>query len=145
MKDKSTEKLLNILNKAKNKSSLDKYISSNSEHDTYELSEYILEISTSKGYSKSDIIRNSEIYRSYGYQILNGKKSPSRDNVLKICIGNKFNLEQTNRTLTLAKLGVLYAKDPRDSIFIYALNNKLNIINVNIILSDHNFKLLGDN
>lgn len=145
MKDKSTEKLLNILNKAKNKSSLDKYISSNSEHDTYELSEYILEISTSKGYSKSDIIKNSEIYRSYGYQILNGKKSPSRDNVLKICIGNKFNLEQTNRTLTLAKLGVLYAKDPRDSIFIYALNNKLNIINVNIILSDHNFKLLGDN
>lgn len=145
MKDKSTEKLLNILNKAKNKSSLDKYISSNSEHDTYELSEYILEISTSKGYSKSDIIRNSEIYRSYGYQILNGKKSPSRDNLLKICIGNKFNLEQTNRTLTLAKLGVLYAKDPRDSIFIYALNNKLNIINVNIILSDHNFKLLGDN
>lgn len=106
MKDKSTEKLLNILNKAKNKSSLDKYISSNSEHDTYELSEYILEISTSKGYSKSDIIRNSEIYRSYGYQILNGKKSPSRDNLLKICIGNKFNLEQTNRTLTLAKLGV---------------------------------------
>ncbi len=145
MKDKSTEKLLNILNKAKNKSSLDKYISSNSEHDTYELSEYILEISTSKGYSKSDIIRNSEIYRSYGYQILNGKKSPSRDNLLKICIGNKFNLEQTNRTLTLAKLGVLYAKDPRDSIFIYALNNKLYIINVNIILSDHNFKLLGDN
>lgn len=145
MKDKSTEKLQNILNKIESKSELRKYIhSSNSQLINYELSEYILKICETKGYSKSEIIKNADIYRTYGYAILKGEKSPSRDKVLQICLGNKFNLDETNRTLTLAKLGILYAKDPRDSIIIYALNNKLNIINTNIILNDHGFKFLGE-
>ena len=80
MRNKSTEKLLNRLKKIKNKSELNKYVdSSNHKEDNYKLSEYILELCKDKGYSKSDIIKNSDIYRSYGYEILNGKKSPSRD------------------------------------------------------------------
>lgn len=143
MRNKSTEKLLNRLKNIKNKSELNKYVdSSNHKEDNYKLSEYILELCKDKGYSKSDIIKNSDIYRSYGYEILNGKKSPSRDKLLQICIGNKFTLDQTNRALTLGKLGVLYPKDPRDSIMIYSINNKLNLIDTNIILNEHDFQAL---
>ena len=144
MKNKQTEKLLDRLNSIKNESELKKYInSSKSKGNSLELSDYILKICKSKGLKKSDIIRNADIYRTYGYEILNGKKLPSRDKLLKICIGNLFNLEQTNRTLTIAQLGILYAKDPRDSIIIYALNNQLNLIDTNIILNEHNLEVLG--
>ena len=144
MKDKSTDKLLNILNTLESKTELEDYISSSDlKNGNYKLSEYILEVCQSKSYSKSQIIQNSGIYRTYGYEILNGSKIPSRDKIIKISIGNQFTLDQANRSLTLAKLSPLYAKDPRDSIFIYALNNKLSIIESNLILSEHELDLLG--
>lgn len=145
MENKSTEKLLNRLNKIESESQLTKFINSSSpQENNYLLSEYILKICKAKGYNKSTIIQNSDIYRTYGYEILNGKKSPSRDKLLQICIGNGFTLDEANRTLTIAKLGILYAKYPRDSILIYALNNDLSIIDINILLDQHNFKPLGE-
>lgn len=143
MKNEHTEKLLDILNNIKNKSKLDRYINSSaSEKDGLKLSEYILEVAKYKGFNKSDIIKNSDIYRTYGYELLSGKKLPSRDKLLQICLGNRFTLDETNRSLTLGKLGILYAKDPRDSIIVYALNNNVNLIDVNILLYEHNLKPL---
>lgn len=141
MKNKSTEKLLNRLNKIENKSELNTYVNSSMEtQNNYKLSEYILKTCKCKGYSKSSIIKNSNIYRTYGYEILNGKKMPARDKLLQICIGNNFTLDETNRTLTIAKLGILYAKDSRDSIIIYSINNKLNLITTNILLDEYNLE-----
>lgn len=145
MKNKSTQELLDRLNKIENKSKLKSHIdSSNLEESNYKLSDYIVETCKSKGYNKSTIIKNAHLYRTYGYEILSEKKSPSRDKLLQICIGNKFTLDETNRTLTIGKLGILYSKDLRDSIIIYSLNNDLDLIDVNILLDEHNFKLLGE-
>lgn len=144
MKKDKTGELLDILKKTKGKSDLSKYIDSrNLDKENIELSSYILKVCENRGYFKSDIIRNADIHRTYGYQILNGQKSPSRDKLLQICIGNKFSLEETNRTLTMANLGILYAKDARDSILIYSLVNKLNLMDTNTILDDHGFEVLG--
>ena len=143
MKNKRTEKLLDLLNQIKDPSDLDKYVHmSNSQEDNFTLSEYILEVSKARHLTKSDIIKNADIYRTYGYEILSGKKIPSRDKLLQICIGNRFTLDETNRSLTLGRLGILYPKDPRDSILIYVLNNKIDLINANIILSEHTFEPL---
>lgn len=144
MRDKQTEKLLHRLNNIKSRYELKKYIEfSESKEDHFKLSEYILEVCNAKGLKKNEIIKNADIYRTYGYEILSGKKLPSRDKILQICIGNGFSLEETNRCLTIGQLGILYAKNPRDSIIIYALNNDLNLIDTNIILAEHNFELLG--
>lgn len=144
VKNKQTEKLLNRLNDIRDLSQLKEYINSNeSIGEGFILSEYILEICSSKGLKKNEIIKNADIYRTYGYEILSGKKLPSRDKLLQICIGNRFSLEETNRSLTIGKLGILYAKDPRDSIIIFALNNQLNIIDTNTIIYEHNFEILG--
>lgn len=141
MKNKKTDRLLNVLNNFKKKSNLNQYIDFiESKKSSLVISDYIIDIGNEKNLSKVDIINNSNIYRTYGYEILSGKKLPSRDKLLQICLGNKFTLEETNRALTIAKLGVLYAKDPRDSIIIYSINNKLKLIHTNIILDDHNFE-----
>lgn len=143
MKNKQTEQLLNILNQINDKSKLSKYINSSTyEEINLSLDEYIMKICKGKGLGKSDIINNANLYRTYGYEILNGKKNPSRDKLLQICIGNYFTLDQANRSLTLAKLGVLYPKSPKDSIIIYALNNSLSLIETNIILHDHDLDVL---
>lgn len=144
-KSSQTEDLLKRLSNIKSRCELKKHIEFlKTKWNNFTLSEYILEICSTKGLSKSEIIKNADIYRTYGYEILNGEKVPSRDKFLQICIGNGFTLEETNRGLSIGKLGILYAKDPRDSIIIYALNNNLNLIDTNIILDEHNFKLLGN-
>lgn len=141
MRDQSTEKLLNRLKGIKNKDELEEYInSSKSIYSNYELKEYILDICKSQGLNKSDIIRNADIHRTYGYQILSGQRTPSRNKLLQICIGNKFTLSQTKKALTLAELGVLYAKDPKDSIIIFILNNDVGLIDGNILLTENGFK-----
>lgn len=143
MKNKETEKLLDILNNIKDESKLKKYINSSAhEKNSLTLSEYILKICKNKGFKKSDIIKNADIYRTYGYEILSGKKLPSRDKLIKFGLGNGFSLKETNRSLTLGKLGILYAKNPRDSIIIFSINNKLSIVDVNIILYENNFEAL---
>ena len=144
MRNKQTERLLERLKNIKSQHELKEYLElSKSKGDPFKLSEYILELCTARGLKKNEIIRNADIYRTYGYEILNGKKLPSRDKLLQICIGNEFSLDEANRCLTIGKLGILYAKDPRDSIIIYALNNNLNLIATNIILDEHDFILLG--
>lgn len=143
MKDK-TEELLNRLTNIRKRSDLKTYIDSHQlESNDKQLHDYILKICQDKGYGKRHIIKNADINRTYGYQILSGLKTPSRDKLLQICVGNKFTTEESNRALTIANWGILYAKDPRDSIIIYSLNNGLNIIDANIILDEHGYELLG--
>ena len=144
MKNNQTEQLLKKLNNIKDINVLKEYISTSMHErdNSMILSEYILEVCRANNIEKNNIIKNSNLYRTYGYEILGGRKLPSRDKILQICIGNKFSLEETNRCLTIGKLGVLYAKDPRDSIIIFALNNNLKLIEANFILDEHDFKIL---
>lgn len=143
MKNK-TEELLNRLRNIRKSSDLKNYIDSNSlESNSYQLHDYILEICKEKDYRKNQIIRNADLNRTYGYQILSGYKTPSRDKILQICVGNSFTVEETNKALTIANLGILYAKDPRDSIMIYSLNNSLSLIDTNIIIHEHGYETLG--
>lgn len=141
MKKNKTEELLNILKRIRNKSELKGYIDRNPLEK--QVADYIIDVSNKKGYKKSDIIRNSDIDRTYGYQILSGLKKPSRDKLLQICLGNKFTRKETNKALTIANWGILYAKNPRDSIIIYGLNNSLSLVDTNIILHEYGYDSLG--
>ncbi|MGL6108208.1 helix-turn-helix domain-containing protein [Romboutsia sp.] len=63
-----------------------------------------------KKISKSNIIKNAHIDRTYGYQLLNGTKKPSGDKILKLCIGGGFTIDETNKALKLGNCGELYSK-----------------------------------
>jgi len=91
---------------------------------------------------KSDIIRSMNMTRSYAYEIFSGLKNPSRDKTLMISYGLALDYESTQRLLTLAKHNPLHPKDKRDSIIIYTIYNKMNLISANILLSECNVLLL---
>lgn len=59
-----------------------------------------------------------------------------------ICIGMDADYEQTKRVLEKLKLAPLYSRDPRDSIIIFGLLHKMSVIDINILLDEHNLKIL---
>ena len=105
---KSTTDLLNELNQT---SHIDQYLKENGEYIIDQsLSKYLCDIIESKNLSKSDIIKKSDINEIYGYQIFSGKRTPSRNKLLCICIGANFTLEETNETLKVGGFSPLFPK-----------------------------------
>lgn len=93
-------------------------------------------------------LKNTELFKraglseSYGYQLMNGKRQPSRDKVLQIALGLSLTIQETNNLLKLAEKSALYVKDKRDAIVIYALNNDLNLMSTNDILYEEKCQTL---
>lgn len=139
MDDKKTHELDNIVNFINNEKELHEYLSKTiSNNVNLDFIEYLDKLREEKKISKADLINNADINRTYGYQILNGSKSPSRDKILKICLSGKFTIEETNRLLTLGGYSRLYSKDPRDTVIIFAINKGLSVIDTDLFLDKFN-------
>lgn len=61
------------------------------------------ELMHARGVTASKLISAAQIQRNYGYQILDGRRSPSRDKVISLCLALKLELPETQRALTLTK------------------------------------------
>lgn len=72
----------------------------------------------------------------YTYKIFNGNKNPTRDVIISIAIGMGLTLPETQLVLRLAKFAYLDPRNKRDSVFIFAINKKLDIYETNSILID---------
>lgn len=142
MNNIETIHLIDILNNIEDESSLDEFIS-NTLNNTIDLTlcEYLEDLFSKKNLSKSTVIKNSDIDRTYGYQILKGDKKPSRDKILQICIGAGFNLNETNKALKLGNCGELYPKSLRDSIIIFGINKNADLVQINELLYNYNLDL----
>lgn len=145
MNDIKTVELMSLLKNIDNESNLDDYISNTlTSSNDLSLHRYFENLFKAKSLSKSTVIKNADIDRTYGYEILRGDKKPSRDKILQICIGASFSLEETNKSLKLGNVGELYAKVPRDSVIIFCINKKLGIIEINELLFGYGFNILGE-
>ena len=127
LSEKPTDDLLKILKSANKKNDLKSYISSNLD-ESLSLDEYLENKLADKGISKSQAIKNSNLDRTYGYEIFKGQKIIGREKLIAICIGIGLNLTETQRVLTIGKQKILYAKDARDSIIIFSINNNYSIM-----------------
>ena len=122
-----------------NQNDLKSYISSNLDEEL-SLDEYLGNKLTEKGISKSQAIKNSNLDRTYGYEIFKGQKVIGREKLIALCIGIGLNLTETQRALTIGKQKILYAKDARDSIIIFSINNNYSIMETNELLFEENFE-----
>ena len=62
--------------------------------------------------------------------------------MIMLAFGMGLNVLETRKLLKIANSSDLYARNPRDSIFIYCLNKGSNLIEVNELLNDYNLELL---
>ena len=138
-----TVNLLNILNSIDNAKELNNFL--DNVHDkNITFVTYFNDICSKKNLKKSDLIYNANINRTYGYQILNGDKKPSRDKIIQLCISANLTLKETNKCLILGNVNELYVKNPRDSILIFSINKNLSLFDINELLYDYNLPLLGE-
>ncbi|MBP0958106.1 MAG: helix-turn-helix transcriptional regulator [Oscillospiraceae bacterium] len=108
-----------------------------------ELSEYLKELLERKNIKPAEAIRKSGLDRSYGHQIISGKKAPSRDKLIALSFGMGLELDEVNDLLKVSRNRTLYARDQRDAVIIFAFTNKLSIIETNQLLFDKGIEIIS--
>lgn len=69
------------------------------------------------------VIKNSGIDRTYGYQLFNGTRQPSREKLLQLAFGIGLDVEETQRMLKTAQKSPLYPLILRDAAILRCLND----------------------
>lgn len=118
MSEPLTDKMLEELLDAP---TVDSFIDSH-EFTDRSLSEYLKSLLEEKGLEQAQVVRMADISPTYGYMIFEGKRAPSRNKVLQICIAMALTYTETNRALEAAGVSLLYSKNRRDVIIIYCID-----------------------
>ncbi len=134
--EKTTGELLHILKGTHSEKELNEYIERHTQPDQeMSFAARFSDLLERKGRSKSDVIRKSLVERTYGYQILSGKKNAGRDYILALCIAAELTLRETQSMLEGAKAGILYSRSTRDAIIIYGIEHNMSVMDLNELLN----------
>lgn len=113
-------------------SDLSKFLSGNEEQFVSEsISDLLNRLLERKKVSKALLAKQSGMSEIYLHQIFAGKRSPSRNRLLCLCIGLQATLEETQKLLESCCLAQLYPKNRRDVIIIYGLMHELMLDEIN--------------
>lgn len=124
-------------------SNLDSYLSENREQFVnHSIAELLLRLFDQSGVSKAAVARNGCMSEVYLYQVLSGRRNPSRDRLLCICVGLGITLEQTQQLLKQAGYAPLYPKLRRDAIISHGIVHGTPLGKINDKLFDEDAKTL---
>lgn len=141
MEKKSTDELLKQLNSCNN---INDYFKENSEQLIQtNIADYLYDVFKEKCLVKSQVFRKAEVDEIFGYQIFSGRKNPSRNTLIAICIGARFTLNEIQAALKIAGFATLYAKNKRDSLIIYGITHAKSVLEINEMLWGENEKTLN--
>ncbi len=129
MVKKSTDDLLAELQGQK---PLEAYIADNQDaFYSKQLAQVLCQLVEEKQTTKYEVIKRAELTEVYGYQIFAGKRLPSRDKLLCLCIGLGLSVDETQQLLKQVGMAPLYAKLKRDSIILYEVGHGQNVVAIN--------------
>lgn len=126
----TTSTLLNKLNDRKSGKEFLKQ-----ELKTPDCSRFIKEVLENAGISASEWIISVNISKSHGYQILRGERTPGRDILLRTALLLHLSLKETQRLLAIGSCGALYPKVRRDAAVIFALNQRMTLLETEELIS----------
>ncbi|MCL2628452.1 MAG: helix-turn-helix domain-containing protein [Oscillospiraceae bacterium] len=135
-----------FLNKLLKTSSINRFIKRyNEDMDLYPVfHDYISQLCVQKGVSRDRIIKKADISKTYGYQIFNGERNPSRDRVIQLAFSFEMNYDETQELLRVARKTALYPKITRDAVIIHALNHGYDVASVQEALYELSVTILGE-
>ena len=87
-----------------------------------------------KNIPKADLARRSGMSEIYLHQILAGRRVPSRDRLIGLCLGMGCTVEETREIMRDCRCAGLYARDRRDAVIIYAFHQKWTLNQLNDVL-----------
>lgn len=139
---KSTDDLMNLLKQAP---SVDDYFDKNDNEIFFgSLSELIDYFLARKKLTKAEVVKRSGMNRGYCYEIMSGKapKNNSRDKIILLCFGLTLTVEEAQQLLKKSGYAPLYARDTRDAIIIFSLENGIGVVKTNLKLDEYHLKVL---
>lgn len=86
------------------------------------------------GCTKAAVIADSDFEPVYFYEIIRGTKKPSRDKVIRLLLGMHLGVDDCQTALKHLGLAMLYPRIRRDSILLYAVNQKCSVRSANELL-----------
>ncbi len=92
--------------------------------------------------TKSDIINKADMSYCYFYDVINGRKIPSKDKIIRIVLAMNLSLDDCQEALRISGKSALYPRIKRDSILIYAINKGYSIYQTNDLLAEHGEEML---
>ncbi len=90
------------------------------------------------------VIKRAAIERTYGHQLFNGRRKPSRDKVIQLAFGFEMDIEETQTLLQIAQKSMLYPKIKRDTVILLCIEKKMNVFEAQSTLQEFDLTLLGD-
>ena len=136
MENKSTSDLNEEL---MSESDIDTYISHNRDFFAQrDISELLSQLYDKKAISKAALARKAGMSEVYLHQVFSGRRKPSRDRLICLCLGMGASLEETQQLLRQAAYAQLYPRNKRDAIINHGILHHTE-------LSDINDKLFAEN
>ena len=107
----------------------------NQEETVSTCSQVLLELLEKAGLSAPEWMTAADVSKSYGYQTLRGARAPGRDILLRTALALGLSLKETQRLLVGGGCGALYPRVRRDAAVIFALNQKMSLLQAEELLS----------
>ena len=108
----------------------------------HDFMDYYMSLDAVREVGRAELIRRSNIERTYGYQLFNGTRKPGRDKIILLCLAAGLSLDETRRGLKIAGESILYSRKRRDAILIFALKEHLPISDTQELLEQFGEKVL---
>ncbi|MEA4870464.1 MAG: helix-turn-helix transcriptional regulator [Christensenella sp.] len=105
--------------------------------------EYLAQLCSERNATRERVIQRAGIERSYGHQLFNGIRRPSRDKALQLAFGLELDAERTQALLRAAKVGQLTPHAKRDAVILYGLMHHLSLNETRTLLSNFSLPPLG--
>lgn len=135
----------NLLNRIINGRDFEKVLDTNKEvFEEQSVSDYLMKLCEEKGLVPETVIKKAQIDRTYGHQIINGTRNPSRDKLIQLAFGFGLSLDETQKLLKTAGRSILYAKIKRDAACIFGISHRLGMIEMQELLASIDVPLLGE-
>lgn len=128
---KNTSELFNELKKDLD---IKNFIAKNQPEFKKSLHKYLSELLEKKNLTRKEIAFELNLDPSYIHHIFSGTKKPSRERLLAISRAMDLNLDETQYLLRYGGYGILYPRNPFDSVIIYSIANGLTFSEMNSYL-----------
>lgn len=140
MKDKTTDDLSQALMAESN---IDSYLRENQPFFAGQSIAQLLAVYYERtDLSKAALARKAGMSEVYLHQVFAGRRNPSRDRLLCLCVGLETSLEEAQQLLKLASYAPLYPRLKRDAIISYGIVHHMALGEINDKLFTENEKTL---
>jgi hypothetical protein len=108
-----------------------------------DFSAYITQLCAERDLVPERVIKQAQIERTYGHQLFNGTRKPSRDKALQLAFGFGLTVDETQKLLQIACKGALYPRIKRDAVILHCLARQKNLFETQDALAAFSLTLLG--